>query len=317
MKKLLVLTGLATLIISCNTSKKTTIVEKNPYENAYDNFLEPNEKKVNAWYLGINSVRGEEAYIVRAIYPEKRQVTSLRTYKYSDRTVLHGKYISWSDDGQKTSEGNYENNNREGAWRFYASGNISSEGNYVKGKEQGLWKNYHKNGKIEFELNWENGVKEGNFLEYDTLGAIVNQGIYKADSIIQQTKVVEPPKQYLNGDIFTIVEQMPRFPGCEDLEGDDKAKKACADQKLLRFIYDNIKYPSFARENNAEGMVVMSFTVMEDGSVADIHAVRGVCEPLEKECFRIISVMPIWTPGRQKGKAVRVKYNLPIKFKLS
>lgn len=317
MKKLIVATGILMMFLSCNSTKKTTIVEKNAYENAYDDFLEPNETKVYSWYLGVNSVRGKEAYIVRMIYPEKKQITSLSTYKYDDRTVLHGKYISWSDDGFKTSEGNYENNYRENTWKFYSSGKLSSEGNYVKGDEQGIWKNYHDNGKIESELNWEKGVREGAFIEYDSFGIIVNEGIYKADSIILQTLKVEPPKRYQNGDIFTIVEQMPRFPGCEYQDGDNKSKKACADQKLLKFIYDNIKYPTHARENAAEGMVVISFTVMEDGSIANVYAIRGVCEPLEKECLRIVSMMPVWSPGRQDGVPVRVKYNLPVKFKLN
>lgn len=303
--------------ICCSSSQKTTAVERNLYENAYDNFLESDEIKVYSWYLGLNSIRGKEAYIVRTFYPEKNQITSLKTYKYEDRDVLHGEYITWSDNGLKTSEGNYKNNYQEGLWTFYAYGKLQSKGNYVKGKEQGLWKNYYKNGKIESELNWENGLKEGAFVAYDTLGNILNEGIYKADSILQQTLKEEAPKLNKNGGTFAIVEEMPRFPGCEDLAGDHKTKKTCADQKLLKFLYENIKYPSFARENAAEGMVVISFTVMEDGRIEDVRALRGICEPLEKECLRLVNMMPVWTPGRQDGAAVRVKYNLPIRFKLN
>lgn len=317
MKAMIVLIGLLTLIFSCHSTKRVTTVEKNPFENAYDSFLEPSETKVYSWYLGVNSIKGKSAYIVRTFYPEKKQITSYRTYKYDLRDVLHGKYISWSDDGFKTSEGNYENNFREGVWTFYGRGKLRSQGSYVKGEEQGLWKNYHNNGKVENEIHWVDGLKEGAFIEYDTFGIVINEGIYKADSIIQQTLENEALEQYLNGEVMTIVEEMPRFPGCENEAGDNTAKKACADQKLLKFIYSNIQYPSFARENAAEGMVVVSFTVMEDGSIADVYAIRGICEPLEKECIRLVNMMPQWSPGRQNGDAVRVKYNLPIRFKLN
>ncbi|WMX13293.1 MULTISPECIES: energy transducer TonB [unclassified Aureispira] len=316
MKQLMALIALSILVVNCNSTQKATktTAEKNPYENAYDDFLEPTETKVYAWYLGINSVRGEEAYIVRSIYPEKRQITSLSTYKYEDRDVLHGSYMSWSDDGLKTSEGNYKNNYKEGIWKFYSYGKLYSEGIYTKGEKQGLWKYYYQNGKVESELYWKDDLREGAFVEYDTLGMVVNEGMYKADSIIQQTLEVEEAELSEND---VIVDEMPRFPGCEAEEGDHKAKKKCADQKLLKFIYSNIQYPSFARENAAEGMVVISFTVMEDGRIVDVRAIRGICEPLEKECLRLVRLMPQWIPGRQNGKEVRVKYNLPVRFKLN
>jgi protein TonB len=102
--------------------------------------------------------------------------------------------------------------------------------------------------------------------------------------------------------IFSIVEKMPEFPGGQDA--------------LNRFLVRNIKYPLLAQENGIQGRVVCQFVVNSDGSIVDISVVRGVEESLDKEAIRVIKSMPKWTPGRQGGKSVRVKYTLPIRFKL-
>ena len=121
-------------------------------------------------------------------------------------------------------------------------------------------------------------------------------------------------------ETFTIVEQMPRFPGCEDEAGDDSDKKHCADQKLLKFIYENIKYPEKAKEEETEGMSVVRFVVSNDGSIKDAKIVRSVSKECDVEVLRIIQLMNdqeiMWTPGKQKGKTVNVAYNLPVRFKL-
>lgn len=129
----------------------------------------------------------------------------------------------------------------------------------------------------------------------------------------------EEPKE--DNKIILIAEQMPRFPGCEEQGGTNKAKKACADQKLLSFIYANIKYPPMAIEGQIEGTVVVSFVINKDGSVVDIKILREPGGGCGKETTRIVKMMnkmsQKWTPGKQRGKAVRVRYNLPVKFKLN
>ncbi len=129
-----------------------------------------------------------------------------------------------------------------------------------------------------------------------------------------------PPPEPEIKEIFRVVEQMPRFPGCENIDGDHKAKKACADQKLLEFIYQNIKYPAVARENGIQGTVVVNFVVNDDGKVTNIETLRDIGGGCGEEAKRVITLMndlpENWTPGRQRGKAVRVSYTLPVKFRL-
>lgn len=119
---------------------------------------------------------------------------------------------------------------------------------------------------------------------------------------------------------LTVAEQMPRFPGCEDMEGDHTSKKACADQKMLSFIYDNIKYPKQAQEIGIEGIVIVSFVVDKQGKIRDIQLLRDPGGGLGKEAQRIVGMMnhlpEAWTPGNQRGRTVKVRYNLPVRFKL-
>jgi len=132
--------------------------------------------------------------------------------------------------------------------------------------------------------------------------------------------VLEEPKEDLN-EIIIFAEQMPRFPGCEAQGGTNQTKKACADQKLLSFIYANIKYPVMALENQIEGTVIVSFVINKDGSVVDIKVLRDPGGGCGKETTRIVKMMnkmsKKWTPGKQRGKSVRVRYNLPVRFKIN
>jgi protein TonB len=121
-------------------------------------------------------------------------------------------------------------------------------------------------------------------------------------------------------EIFKIVEQMPRFPGCENVAGDQNAKKECADRKMMEFIYANIQYPAIARENNVEGTVVVQFVVDTDGSISNAKVVRDIGAQCGEEALRIVELMnnmpEKWTPGKQRGRPVRVLFMLPVKFKL-
>ena len=104
------------------------------------------------------------------------------------------------------------------------------------------------------------------------------------------------------------------FPGCEDKPKSDR--KTCAEKKLLDFIYSNIKYPAIARENNIQGTVVLSFVVEKDGSITDAKALRDIGGQCGDEALRVVNDMPNWNPGKQRGRAVRVQFNLPVKFQL-
>ena len=116
--------------------------------------------------------------------------------------------------------------------------------------------------------------------------------------------------------IYKVVDQMPRFPGCESEEDKEDLKK-CSDKKMLNFIYSHIKYPQEARVKGIQGMTVIQFIVEKDGSISKAKIVRNIEGGCGEEALRIVGSMPKWIPGREDGKAVRVQFNVPIKFKLS
>ena len=102
--------------------------------------------------------------------------------------------------------------------------------------------------------------------------------------------------------IFEVVEQQPQFPGGQ--------------AALFSWLSQNIHYPPVAEENGIYGRVTLSFVVEPDGSISNVQVVRGVDPSLDKEAVRVTKAMPKWQPGKQNGQAVRVKYNLPVTFKL-
>jgi len=129
-----------------------------------------------------------------------------------------------------------------------------------------------------------------------------------------------PPPKEEPEEIFKVVEQMPRFPGCEDQSGTNEEKYQCAQSKLLEYVYKNVKYPAIARENGIQGRVVVQFVVEKDGKITDATVVRDIGAGCGDEALRVVNSMNSmndkWTPGKQRGKAVRVQFTLPVSFKL-
>lgn len=116
---------------------------------------------------------------------------------------------------------------------------------------------------------------------------------------------------------FEVSERMPRFPGCEDELGfEEKDKMACAQKRMLEFLYSNLTYPKKARKKGIEGTVVIRFLVRKTGEIADATIVREIGGGCGKEALRIVNMMPDWLPGFQDEKFVEVEFNMPIKFKL-
>lgn len=104
------------------------------------------------------------------------------------------------------------------------------------------------------------------------------------------------------GEIFEVVESNPAFPG--------------GDEALMKWLSKNLKYPSSAQDAGIQGRVVVQFVVNKDGSIVEPKVVRSVEPALDKEAIRVVSQMPKWTPGKQRGKTVRVRYTLPVMFRL-
>jgi len=104
-------------------------------------------------------------------------------------------------------------------------------------------------------------------------------------------------------EIFIVVEESPGYPG--------------GDEARMRFLRDNIRYPAIARESGIQGTVFIQFVVERDGSITDVRVVRGIGGGCDEEAVRVVQMMPRWTPGKQRNRAVRVQFMMPIRFTLS
>jgi periplasmic protein TonB len=115
------------------------------------------------------------------------------------------------------------------------------------------------------------------------------------------TQVVE--EEVSEVEIFTVVEEAPSYPG--------------GDEARIKFLQENIKYPQMARESGIAGTVYVTFVVERDGHVTDVKVMRGIGGGCDEEAIRVIKAMPNWNAGKQRGKPVRVQFNMPIKFTLA
>ena len=131
----------------------------------------------------------------------------------------------------------------------------------------------------------------------------VNAEDDKAEEVVIAAPVEAPVEEEEEEVVFVVVESMPEFPGGQ--------------QALFKYLSENVKYPVIAQENGIQGRVICQFVVNKDGSIVDVEVVRsGGDASLDKEAIRVIKSMPKWKPGKQRGKAVRVKYTVPVNFKL-
>lgn len=143
----------------------------------------------------------------------------------------------------------------------------------------------------------ENDAESENELNMDVFDKLEKQ-----DNVEIAQVTVEDEEEEVEDEIFQAVEQDPEYPGGVDA--------------LYKFIQQNLKYPQLAKENNITGRVFVQFVVEKDGSVSNVKAARDIGGGCGAEAVRVIKSMPKWTPGKQRGKAVRAAYTLPVNFVL-
>lgn len=162
--------------------------------------------------------------------------------------------------------------------------------------------------KKDSEVKEEDEIKLDEVQKSDkAVGAFTVEGNDEVGGAVLKAKediaAPEPPKHVVEETkIFTVVEQMPMYPG--------------GDGALMGYLRDNIHYPTIAAENGVQGRVVVGFVVERDGSITDVKILRGVDPSLDREAMRVVKSMPRWNPGKQNGSAVRVKYQVPVSFRL-
>lgn len=131
-----------------------------------------------------------------------------------------------------------------------------------------------------------------------------------------EIKIVEQVEEVVEEvQIFTIVEEMPSLPGCEASKGEQE-RQMCTQEKILQFLAKNTKFPPMAKDAGISGVVYVNFEINQKGDVTDVKLLRGIGGGCDEEALRVVKTLPKFQPGKQRGKPVRVSYNLPIRFTL-
>jgi hypothetical protein len=289
MKKILTRLFVTILLFCC---AKDISAQKN-YLKLYkdkvtDTSLVPIKAGIN--YLLLKDKKGR--FVMQNYYYETLNMYRQTTYKNQELTIKHGAMI-WKDD----------------------EGNLLQEGLYANGWKAGIWKNYtHKNNRTYlYEYGaYVNDQKEGLWVSSDTLGIKTKEELY-TNGILEKATKFDPDGTEIPITSDTSVQKMPSFPCLPlfEMEGDK-----CGEISLQMYLRDNITYPRSARDLYIMGEAYLSFVVGKDGSVVQIRIINGISDDIKKECLRIMSKMPKWIPGEANGIPVKVKYSLPIRFRI-
>jgi TonB family protein len=150
-----------------------------------------------------------------------------------------------------------------------------------------------------------------------TLEILENQPIERFEEVefVPSAMAMRDTVPLDGNEVFKVVEEMPRFPGCEEM-ADKNERNKCSQQKLLEFLFANVKFPKDAAEKGFEGLVVVKFVVEKDGSIHDADILKGVEGGCGEEVLRVVYTMPKWIPGKKDGKSVRTEFKLPVRFAL-
>jgi protein TonB len=165
------------------------------------------------------------------------------------------------------------------------------------------------------------GIRKAQLAKKDTQTMEIPATQVVEEAVMEEAPLPPPPPPPSGSEkIFLVVEDMPRFPGCEEMEGSKSEKKACGNGKMLEFVYDNIVYPEAARKAGIEGTIIVSFIITKKGSTKNPKIMRGIGAECDAEVIRIINLMNEkgiqWIPGKQRGNPVDVRFNMPVKFRL-
>lgn len=148
----------------------------------------------------------------------------------------------------------------------------------------------------------ENGIISDDSLSHASETERTKSAVKSTTKTSEMTAESSAPKKVFTGKVYEIVEDMPTFPG--------------GVTELMKWLDSHVRYPTAAIRDGIQGRVFVSFIVEPNGSVSNAKLVRRVDPRLDQEALRVVAEMPKWIPGKQHGAAVRVKYNMPVTFKL-
>lgn len=298
---------IAFVITGCGVSEKSLadkirFEENDPaYRNRFEVKLDSAEKvlRYGSHYI-VSTVPG--GYRARVYHPEKKTLTEDCRYSTVAMTLPHGECKRFYDDGSIRESGIYQFGRKHGNWLEVEPGRGKSiSGEYLNFRKEGEWTQLDSNGLVEAIYNWHDDKRHGKFFLFDSVGQKVNEGLYRADTLIAE--LFKRP---------VIVK--PYFKNCENTVYEDV--NTCTDLNLNQHIYSNLRYPASAKAMKIEGSALVQWDVLANGSVANIRVPQGLSNDIEAECLRVFGSMPAWVPARKDGVPFKYTMSMLINFRL-
>jgi len=279
--------------------------------------VDKNAKQLSRKFNYMIEKTKQGTFVYKQFFPTTKQVTHLKTYKKRKMRVLNGPYMEWWDNGEPKVKGQYEDNEKVGIWTEYLIGTNGgyNQGEYTNGEEDGVWKKVDSLGQVLSIKTYRDGELEGPFVAFTAEGDTLKYGTYKEGEVAEEFFAAGKAPSTDDGDTASSTEQMPYLAICDQMN-DQEERQKCSNQMLLRSIYSNIKYPAIAREKDIQGTAIVRFVINKEGDVEQVEVLRCFCAEIADECKRVVESLPKWKPGIQRGEAVKVSFNLPIRFKL-
>lgn len=319
-KRLLLLFALASL--SGMVSAQTFTSDAKRYKGKFQYEAEAGETAMRSWFHYVVSTTSDGLWVIRTFYPETGRMTSKVTYADALLSVKAGPATYWYDDGTVSAKGGHSNNERYGPWteirgsgsydkgvehgpwmlRMYTNGQDS--GAFETGERNGLWVHTDSLGRTLLSRHYKADKLDGEWIKHDHTSGETDRRVYRADTLVEGI-ANDPP----------VIETMPSMRGCEHLST-EKERGSCTESMIFGHLRKHLSYPQNPMDLGVSGKALFSYTVEKDGTISDLKALNGLCLDIENVCREIISTMPLWNPGAQFGKPVRVQYNQPIKFSL-
>jgi TonB family protein len=268
----------------------------------YKSNWEISKYKSNAKYYRIISKSTTGGFLVKDYYLANNQLQMAGNYsQMNDEGEIKEGLFTWYDSlGTKTSERYYEDGKLSGISKEYDStGVLILSQNYLDGLLEGKTYTYFSSGKTQYEDNYKNDKADGIQNTFYKTGELKRKEIYKNGKII-------------SGQCYTKQGEEAEYVAREEL-----AMFIGGEEKLIKYIQKNLKYPKEAREKGESGTVLVKFIVKEDGSLDKITIFKSVSAALDKAAISLVKAMPNWQPGKMEGKAVKVSFLLPLTFALN
>lgn len=282
------------------------------YQHLYTGMEDEGNRIYASWFHYCVEEQADGSFVKKIFHPENNDQIDLVTFEDKSLKVKSGLSVHWFDNGHKVCHGQYKDNAKEGEWKYfyYENDSLFAQGNYRKSERDGLWKFWHLSGELQSEMRYQDGILHGDFKWFDEEGTLNYRGNYEDGFLTFDEKLIDD-KWVTNyegqfSDAYLV--------GCEGISNDER--KTCTDKKIMDYLYDNIEYPSLAKQQAVEGLAVFRIVLDSRANIVKVIPMRGLSNSITIECMRLLMNLPDMSPATLEGKPVETSFVIPMRFRI-